>query len=199
MREAPETKPVGDALDTDSTTAQAQPAKDEAHEVQSTAWLLDVMKEPPDAATWNRFTALIHIGAINECWLWRTRSKHYPSFIVNKQTRTAHRVMAQWIYGKAAIEKLVIDHLACSAPNCVNPTHLLPCTSKFNNTRKGAGTIAAINAAKTHCLNGHELTPDNLRKLARQRICKTCARAIDRERYRLGTHGTWEIQKWRRA
>lgn len=36
---------------------------------------------------------------------------------------------------------------------------------------------------RTHCINGHEFTPENTRKTSKQRHCRTCARENER-RYR---------------
>ena len=36
--------------------------------------------------------------------------------------------------------------------------------SNQTNILRGVGPTA-MNAAKTHCVNGHELTPDNIRRL----------------------------------
>jgi hypothetical protein len=54
---------------------------------------------------------------------------------------------------------LELDHL-CRTPACVNPDHLEPVTHA-ENVRRGSGPTA-VNAAKTHCKNGHELQGKNL-------------------------------------
>lgn len=41
------------------------------------------------------------------------------------------------------------------------------------------GTYRNGNTDKTHCVNGHEFTPENTRRSKLQRTCKTCARAAD--------------------
>lgn len=81
-----------------------------------------------------------------------------------------------------------LDHL-CRNPSCVNPAHLEE-TSSRENTLRGA-TIAAQNAAKTHCKHGHPLDEANTyhrldRPAGRGRQCRTCYR-LSAERRKLST------------
>ena len=56
------------------------------------------------------------------------------------------------------------------------------------NTLRGT-SFAAINARKTHCKNGHELSGDNLKLSANGwRSCRSCKRAIDQRRLRNRPH-----------
>jgi hypothetical protein len=63
---------------------------------------------------------------------------------------------------------------------CVNPEHLEPVTSAVN-TRRGRSP-SAVNARKTHCVRGHEFTPQNTAwkvSTARprpRRLCRACRR-----------------------
>lgn len=68
---------------------------------------------------------------------------------------------------------LELDHL-CRTPCCVNPYHLEPVTRR-ENQRRGMGPTG-INARKTHCLRGHEFTPENTYLLPNGagRSCKAC-------------------------
>lgn len=93
------------------------------------------------------------------CWLWTavTTPNGYGKIGVNGQHLGAHRVMYELIVGPVP-EGLVIDHL-CKVRHCVNPAHLEPVTQRENLLR--ADTIQARNAAKTHCIHGHEFSPKN--------------------------------------
>lgn len=117
----------------------------------------------------------------NGCWLWNGyRNKAgYGQFTVNGVARNAHRVFWELLGNEVDFTKQ-LDHL-CRVRNCVNPKHLEQVTAK-QNTLRGL-TVPALNNLKTHCANGHELTPDNVYivKKKYQRVCVTCRRDWVRE------------------
>jgi len=70
---------------------------------------------------------------------------------------------------------LQLDHL-CRNRTCCNPAHLELVTGRENLLR--GDTLAAANAAKTHCIQGHPLADDNLYVANNgARTCRTCQRA----------------------
>ena len=72
----------------------------------------------------------------------------------------------------------VLDHL-CRRRSCTNPKHLELVTSA-ENTLRGNGA-SAINARRTHCIRGHELSGENLGMDYRgHRRCKTCQSAFEK-------------------
>lgn len=83
----------------------------------------------------------------------------------------SHRWAFEYFVGPIP-DGLVLDHL-CRNRACVSPAHLEVVTSQENWLR-GDGP-ARINAGKTHCINNHPLSGDNL-YVARdgKRACKTC-------------------------
>jgi len=96
--------------------------------------------------------------------------------------RTVHRVAYELAKGPIP-DGLVIDH-KCRVRSCVNPDHLEPVTQRENCLR-GIG-IPAINASKTHCYRGHELSDENTYPGWRdkgERRCKTCTQDRARERH----------------
>lgn len=117
------------------------------------------------------------------CWKWTGTVAGVPGYgrIIVGDTRIyAHRWAYEQFIGLIP-EELDLDHL-CRNRLCVRPDHLEPVTRQVNLLR--GITIPAANAAKTHCPQNHEYTPENTRVSKRnQRSCKTCAR-IRHQQYR---------------
>lgn len=123
----------------------------------------------------------------NGCWIWQGAidSSGYgvfkgPAHSGRTGVSTAHR----WAYIAATGVTpmgLHVDHL-CSVTTCINPTHLEAVTPAENQRRRSE--------RRTHCMNGHEYTPENTRiSSTGRRRCRTCERAFDRARYpRRRTH-----------
>lgn len=126
----------------------------------------------------------IHWSA-TPCWLWSGDRiwDGYGRIRYKGRGERTHRLMFAWLihplprgrkYGE-------IDHL-CRRPSCCNPLHLEFVSSKINQLRSNG--IGGTNARKTHCVNGHELTPENLVDDPYGRRCKTCVRERQRK-YRI--------------
>lgn len=119
------------------------------------------------------------------CWLWTGRldKDGYGVISVGRRPVRAHRFAYELLVGPISAETLDHDcHTrdrscpggACFHRRCMNPAHLRPVTAAEN--------ARLVNGRKTHCKNGHELTPDNLRKRKPGtghdgRECLTCHRA----------------------
>lgn len=123
----------------------------------------------------------------NGCWIWKLRldKDGYGQISVKNRKRGAHRVSYETFVGEVP-EGLVIDHL-CRVRACVNPEHLEAVTDEVNRER--GEWFIAVNAAKTHCKNGHELSGDNLiikinarNESGFQRQCRACRNKESRER-----------------
>ena len=119
------------------------------------------------------------------CWVWRgaMNGKGYGLCYEGVSPgryrwKMAHRVVYEAAKGPIPTG-LTLDHL-CRNRACVNPDHLEPVSNRENILRgKGA---TALNARKTHCKRGHELSDRNLKPNKAGRECRKCAR--DRENKR---------------
>lgn len=90
-----------------------------------------------------------------------------------------HRVAYRLAHGEIP-DGWTIDHL-CRNRACVRLSHLEAVPHRENVMR--GECLAAINAVKTHCLRGHEFTPENTRTDSRgKRVCQECRRVRYRER-----------------
>lgn len=117
------------------------------------------------------------------CWKWTGAINGYGYGIFFWDgSKYAHRLAYEMLVGPIP-KGLHIDHL-CRVRECVRPAHLEPVTPAVNALR-GYGVCAQY-ARQTHCVNGHELSPENIYPSDRGwRICITCKRTQAAERYRL--------------
>lgn len=151
------------------------------------AW--PVYERPIPVALSDRFWAKVARAGQDECWLWT--ASVLPNGYGQFDHTTAHRMSYTLTHGTIP-KGLQIDHL-CRRLLCVNPSHLEAVTPS-ENVRRGYGppivVAAAVEAgaARTHCIHGHELTPENTYNppgAPRWRVCRTCKRRIDLERKRV--------------
>ncbi len=85
-----------------------------------------------------------------------------------------------WIAANGPVpDGLEIDH-QCRVRPCCNIDHLRLVTRQVNCTENAIGAYWQINAAKTHCPQGHEYTEANTKRYRGFRYCRTCGR----ERYK---------------
>jgi hypothetical protein len=127
----------------------------------------------------------------DSCWLWTAQitPKGYGRFYLDGRNRGSHEVAYELFIGPIPAG-LEIDHTChsnsdctyvnedCPHRRCVNPDHLEAVTHAENLSRRN-GTSGP--APKTHCLEGHPLSGDNLiirhrssgGKLRRE--CRTCS------------------------
>jgi hypothetical protein len=118
-----------------------------------------------------RFWEKVDKGS-GDCWTW-TGAKNQNGYglfgLGDGRIGKAHRFSYELLVGKIPAG-LVIDHL-CKNRACVNPAHLEAVTYQVNNARK----------AVSHCVRGHEFTPENTAILSRpeggtKRACRACFR-----------------------
>lgn len=117
------------------------------------------------------------------CWNWTgaLTTAGYGTYKWNGKQTSAHRIIYKLIHKNVPYD-FPLDHL-CRNRACSNPKHLEPVSIRTNILR-GVG-VAAKNARKTHCKNGHEFTSDNTYHRKRidrppERDCKTCRSAANK-------------------
>lgn len=114
----------------------------------------------------------------NTCWLWHgaTRINGYGMVTFGGKTVSAH-TYSLMLDGQSVPKGMHVDHI-CRVRACVKPEHLRIVTPRENIL--STTSPAARNARKTHCLRGHPLTMDNVRKgkfeMHGWRLCVTCHR-----------------------
>lgn len=124
-----------------------------------------------------------NVEKTDTCWNWvgSTTPDGYGRAVVDGTRWWAHRYAYTTIIGEIP-SGLVIDHL-CRNRACCNPAHLEPVTHR-ENVLRGVG-VTALNAVKTHCKRGHELTPENVYlapSRPNERKCRECMRLQVRAR-----------------
>ena len=119
---------------------------------------------------------------VSGCMVWTgdKTSNGYGRMVVDGKRKRVHRLMYERVNGEIP-DSMVIDHV-CRNRLCCNPEHLRVVSNR-ENILSGEG-IAAKNAAKTHCVKGHELSGHNLVIKTRknrmpERVCRKCKNGWD--------------------
>lgn len=138
----------------------------------------------------NKFLSKVNVRSELECWEYvgNINPDGYGRFSYTNLdgeyiTTPAHRISFSLFNGEL-VKGLVIDHI-CRNRACVNPSHLRQVSRKINAIENNDGT-AYLNSLKTHCIHGHEYTPENTMRVYKHkdwRKCRTCERKKMREYY----------------
>ena len=150
----------------------------------------------------------------NGCWIWTgSIMRHGYGLIQNNgKSLTGHRVSYELFKGPVP-KGLVVDHTchdprtcdggrSCIHRRCVNPDHLEAVTKKRNSSAERSCASKSLvlgreNSVKrrlgvTHCVHGHEYTPENtiIQRTKRSpngcRVCRICY-AESQKRYKART------------
>lgn len=161
---------------------------------------------PKHASLAERFAEKYAIDPDTGCYEWTgaVQSKGYGSFGVgNRKTVLAHRWALETFAGLVIPPEMTADHV-CNNHRCVNwlvphagfvrlnpgvvvHGHFRIVTRRVNTLADHSDSPAAVNARRTHCVHGHELTTENCYvRRDGHRECRACA--ITRSAKRWRTH-----------
>ena len=118
------------------------------------------------------------VVAEDGCWLWVGHCNRGGYGILGGRPRPqlAHRLVWAALVSSDVPEHL--HHRLTCAKRCVNPDHLTGTTNAEH-----PDSAPRWQAAKTHCKQGHEFTPENTYRPSRGgRKCRTCAREVEARR-----------------
>lgn len=118
------------------------------------------------------------VVAENGCHIWQGAgsTSGYGRVVVGNRLLMVHRVRYEREVGPIP-EGMHLDHFVCdNGPGgCCNPAHVRPVSPRSAFSR--GETITSSHAARTHCVNGHPFSGNNLYTRPRgDRECRTCMR-----------------------
>jgi hypothetical protein len=106
-------------------------------------------------------------------WLGYKSDRGYGLMKVGGKHVKAHRVAYELFMGEIPEGKEV--HHVCGNKACVNPKHMELVDKPDHLEAHRGENLWLVNADKTHCINGHEYTPENTyRRPNGHRDCRIC-------------------------
>lgn len=139
-------------------------------------------QEQPSPSAVERFWAKVDRRGPDECWEWRGHvgSNGYGRTPFKGTPKQSHRIAFEIANGR---EPYPFGLHSCDNPICCNPAHIWEGDHADNmrdKAKKGrwANQYCPDGAAtpKTHCIHGHEFTPENTCHSVGKRYCLECGR-----------------------
>jgi hypothetical protein len=118
---------------------------------------------------------LAAVTPVDGCWIYTGGLNHdgYGRLKIDGKMQFAHRVVYTAAHGPVPDGKEVCH--SCDVRSCVKPSHLFACTHLANIRDASEKGRMRARSAWTHCLRGHEFTPENTTIRSNgTRLCRTC-------------------------
>ena len=154
-------------------------------------------REIPDLsdADLDRLVRSLHVDLADPeaCWTQHRKDgtviEYPPRFGLAGQNLLTSRVVYRVVLGADPVHATVEHTCGRGKQGCVNPHHMILLSLRDNVMADTSHCAGALNARKTHCLNGHPFDSVNTRvgtdaKGRTHRTCRACERARDRARTR---------------
>lgn len=121
---------------------------------------------------------------ISGCWIWSgaLNTRGYGHCHPDGKQAMAHRLSYEIFVGALKEDELVLHR--CDIRCCVNPHHLYA-GSQVDNMRDmhTRGRAVSSRGSRTHCVAGHEYSPENTKILKdKSRLCLICRSTYQRLR-----------------
>jgi hypothetical protein len=132
----------------------------------------------------DRFWAKVEKG--DGCWAWAGGKVHGGYGVITVGARGAGHIRAHrfsYLLHKGPIPAGLMVLHTCDNPECTNPDHLM-LGDAAENMRHVSDRKRNPLSRKTHCVNGHEFTPENTIIRGGQRRCRACKNEYEREKRR---------------
>ena len=109
-----------------------------------------------------------------DTWPGSVNNKGYGTRTLGGRTQMVHRLA--WEAANGPVPQGMELHHTCFNRRCREVSHLA-LVSHRDNLLASPTTLAAQNAAKTHCVNGHAFDIENTYVWKGKRYCRACNRA----------------------